>query len=84
MTEWKQGVLAPFATPEARAVRGSWCVCRAQDGVWSLVASSIVKVEAMTKARAVLAGVDAPAYDDVALVSPEGARVRIPRPRRSP
>lgn len=79
---WQQHVLAPFASPEACAERGWWCVCRAHEGVWSLVAKSIVKVEAMTKARTLLASVDAAPYADVAVVSPHGVRVRVPRPRR--
>lgn len=80
---WQQAVLAPFATPEACARPGVWCVCRAQEGVWSLTATSIVKGEAITKARAILAGVEAPAHADVAVVSPQGGRVHVPRPRRT-
>lgn len=81
---WEQTALPPLASPEACAERGFWCVCRAVAGVWAIVGRSVVKHDALATARALLASVDAPAYDDVALVSPEGARVRIPKPRRAP
>lgn len=78
---WEQTALAPFATPEACAERGVWCVCRRAAGVWSVVGRSVVKHDALSTARALLLAVDAPAHVDVALVSPEGVRVHVPRPR---